>query len=140
MPNTNTNLTLTLTKMAKFLKIPLTGVANTPEQLVSIDQIVSVVPGAVAGPGNTPTTKTRIFLNAAAAFDTIEVTHTAALVAGDVLKAFNSALTANPGGVVSTLGSPVQTAQVPLAQSGGTGRQPITTAQVNVTYTAIAFS
>ena len=37
--------------MAKFLKIPLTGVANTPEQLVSIDQIVSVVPGNVAGPG-----------------------------------------------------------------------------------------
>jgi hypothetical protein len=126
--------------MAKFLKIPLTGVANTPEQLVSIDQIVSVVPGNVAGPGANPTTTTRIFLNAAAAFDTIEVTHTASLVAGDVLKAFNSALTANPGGVVSTLGSPVQTAQVPLAQSGGQGRQPITTAQVNVTYTAIAFS
>ena len=126
--------------MAKFLKIPLTGVANTPEQLVSIDQIVSVVPGDTAGPGTNPTTTTRIFLNAAAAFDTIQVTHTAALTAGDVLKAFNSALTANPGGVVSTLGSPVQTAQVPLAQSGGQGRQPITTAQVNVTYTAIAFS
>ena len=29
MPNTNTNLTLTLTKMAKFLKIPLTGVNVT---------------------------------------------------------------------------------------------------------------
>ena len=126
--------------MAKFLKIPLTGVANTPEQLVSIDQIVSVVPGDTAGPGTNPTTTTRIFLNAAAAFDTIQVTHTPALTAGDVLKAFNSALTANPGGVVSTLGSPVQTAQVPLAQSGGNGRQPIIAAQVNVTYTAIAFS
>ena len=126
--------------MAKFLKIPLTGVANTPEQLIAIDQVVSVIPGAVDGPGNTPTTKTRILLDAAAAYDVVEITHTAALVAGDVLKAFNSALTANPGGVVSTLGSPVQTAQVPLAQSGGQGRQPITTAQVNVTYTAIAFS
>jgi len=126
--------------MAKFLKIPLTGVANTPEQLIAIDQVVSVIPGDVAGPGANPTTKTRILLNAAAAFDVVEVTHTAALVAGDVLAAFNSALTANPGGVVSTLGSPVQTAQVPLAQSGGQGRQPITTAQVNVTYTAIAFS
>tara|TARA_B100000768_G_scaffold34662_1_gene33264 strand:- start:3620 stop:3994 length:375 start_codon:yes stop_codon:yes gene_type:complete len=124
--------------MAKFLKIPLTGVANTPEQLVSIDQIVSVVPGDVAGPGANPTTTTRIFLNAAAAFDTIQVTHTAALTAGDVLKAFNSALTANPGGIVSTLGSPLNTAQIVApAQSG---RQLITTQAVHVNYTAIAFS
>ena len=128
--------------MAKFLKIPLTGVANTPEQLVSIDQIVSVVPGAVAGPGNTPTTKTRILLDAAAAYDVVEITHTAALVAGDVLAAFNAALTANPGGVVSTLGSPVATAQVPQQPSisGAQGRTVVTTAQVGVIYTAVAFS
>ena len=124
--------------MAKFLKIPLTGVANTPEQLVSIDQIVSVVPGDVAGPGANPTTTTRIFLNAAAAFDTIQVTHTAALTAGDVLKAFNSALTANPGGIVSTLGSPLNTAQIVAPASSG--RQLITTQAVHVNYTAIAFS
>jgi len=124
--------------MAKFLKIPLTGVANTPEQLVSIDQIVSVVPGDVAGPGANPTTTTRIFLNAAAAFDTIQVTHTAALTAGDVLKAFNSALTANPGGIVSTLGSPLNTAQI--VAPALSGRQLITTQAVHVNYTAIAFS
>jgi len=124
--------------MAKFLKIPLTGVANTPEQLVSIDQIVSVVPGDVAGPGNNPTTTTRIFLNAAAAFDTIQVTHGIALTAGDVLKAFNSALTANPGGVVSTLGAPLQTAQVVVPTTSG--RQLITVQPVHVAYTAIAFS
>ena len=124
--------------MAKFLKIPLTGVANTPEQLVSIDQIVSVVPGDVAGPGANPTTTTRIFLNAAAAFDTIQVTHGIALTAGDVLKAFNSALTANPGGVVSTLGAPLQTAQVVAPTTSG--RQLITVQPVHVAYTAIAFS
>jgi|TARA_R110000824_G_scaffold126699_1_gene286354 hypothetical protein len=124
--------------MAKFLKIPLTGVANTPEQLVSIDQIVSVVPGDVAGPGANPTTTTRIFLNAAAAFDTIQVTHTAALTAGDVLKAFNSALTANPGGIVSTLGAPLNTAQIVAPATSG--RQLITTQAVHVNYTAIAFS
>ncbi len=124
--------------MAKFLKIPLTGVANTPEQLVSIDQIVSVVPGDVAGPGANPTTTTRIFLNAAAAFDTIQVTHTAALTAGDVLKAFNSALTANPGGIVSTLGAPLNTAQIVAPATSG--RQLITTQAVHVDYTAIAFS
>jgi len=126
--------------MAKFLKIPLTGVANTPEQLISIDQVVSVVPGNAAGPGANPTTTTRILLNAAAAFDVVEITHTAALLAGDVLSAFNAALTANPGGITSTLGSPVQVAQVPLAQSGAQGRLVITTPQLNVTYTAIAFS
>jgi|TARA_R110000764_G_scaffold21809_3_gene54789 hypothetical protein len=133
--------------MAKFLKIPLTGVANTPEQLISIDQVVSVIPGDAAGPGANPTTTTRILLNAAAAFDVVQITHTAALVAGDVLAAFNSALTANPGGVVSTLGSPVNTAQIPLAQGAApaTGRGPqgqaaITQPAVYVTYTAIAFS
>ena len=128
--------------MAKFLKIPLTGVANTPEQLISIDQIVSVVPGDTAGPGTNPTTTTRIFLNAAAAFDTIQVTHTAALVAGDVLAAFNAALTANPGGVVSTLGSPIATAQVPQQPSigGAQGRTVVTAQAVFVTYTAVAFS
>ena len=128
--------------MAKFLKIPLTGVANTPEQLIAIDQVVSVVPGDVAGPGANPTTTTRIFLNAAAAFDTIQITHTAALVAGDVLAAFNAALTANPGGITSTLGSPVATAQVPQQPSisGAQGRTVVTTAQVDVIYTAVAFS
>ena len=128
--------------MAKFLKIPLTGVANTPEQLISIDQIVSVVPGDTAGPGGNPTTTTRIFLNAAAAFDTIQVTHTAALVAGDVLAAFNAALTANPGGVVSTLGSPVATAQVPQQPSisGAQGRTVVTAQAVFVTYTQNAWT
>ena len=128
--------------MAKFLKIPLTGVANTPEQLISIDQIVSVVPGDTAGPGGNPTTTTRIFLNAAAAFDTIQITHTAALTAGDVLAAFNAALTANPGGVVSTLGSPIATAQVPQQPSigGAQGRTVVTAQAVFVGYTAIAFS
>jgi hypothetical protein len=128
--------------MAKFLKIPLTGVANTPEQLISIDQIVSVVPGDTAGPGGNPTTTTRIFLNAAAAFDTVQITHTAALTAGDVLAAFNAALTANPGGVVSTLGSPIATAQVPQQPSigGAQGRTVVTAQSVFVTYTAVAFS
>ncbi len=128
--------------MAKFLKIPLTGVANTPEQLIAIDQVVSVIPGDVAGPGANPTTKTRILLDAAAAYDVVEITHTAALVAGDVLAAFNAALTANPGGVVSTLGSPVATAQVPQQPSisGAQGRTVVTTAQVDVIYTAVAFS
>ena len=105
--------------MAKFLKIPLTGVANTPEQLIAIDQVVSVIPGDVAGPGANPTTKTRILLNA-----------------------INAALTANPGGVVSTVGSPVSVAQVPQQPSisGAQGRTVVTTAQVDVTYTSALYT
>mgnify|MGYP003148949426 CR=1 FL=1 len=57
-----------------------------------------------------------------------------------VLDAIASALTANPGGVVSTVGSPVSVAQVPLAQGGAQGRLAITTAQVNVTYTSAAYT
>ena len=63
----------------------------------------------------------------------------APLVANDVLNAIQAAITANPGGVVSTVGSPVSVAQVPLAQTGS-GRQVITTAQVNATYTSAAFT
>ena len=55
-------------------------------------------------------------------------------------KVFNDAITANPGGVVSTVVPPLTTAQVPLAQSGLQGRQPITIAQVNVTYTSAAYT
>ena len=128
--------------MAKFIKVPLTGVAGQPEILVDSSSIVSVIPGDVAGPGANPTTKTRILLDAAAAYDVVEITHTAALVAGDVLAAFNDALTANPGGVVSTVGSPVSVAQVPQQPSisGVQGRTPITTAQVDVTYTSAAYT
>mgnify|MGYP003637831310 CR=1 FL=1 len=58
------------------------------------------------------------------------------------LAAFNAALTANPGGVVSTLGSPIATAQVPQQPSigGAQGRTVVTAQAVFVTYTAVAFS
>ena len=39
--------------MAKFIKVPLTGVAGQPEILVDSSSIVSVIAGDVAGPGNT---------------------------------------------------------------------------------------
>ena len=56
--------------------------------------------------------------------------------------AFNKAIAANPGGVVSTVGSPVSVAQVPQQPSisGVQGRTPITTAQVDVTYTSAAYT
>jgi len=128
--------------MAKFLKIPLTGVANTPEILVDMDRIMAVRPGEDGNPATNPTTETTILFGSGnAGFNTLQITHTPALVGGpSVLESFNAAIAANPGGVVSTLGSPVATAQVPAAQSGAQGRTVVTTPATYVTYTAFLFA
>ena len=121
--------------MAKYIKFDLTtpGGATGDQLLINIDQITSIATAS--------TTTTDIFFdNIVTAIKKWTVTHLAPLVANDVLNAIQAAMTANPGGVVSTVGSPVSVAQVPLAQSGAQGRQPITTAQVNVTYTSAAFT
>jgi len=128
--------------MAQFLKIPLTGVANTPYQLVSIANIVTAVAGDNAGANLTTTVTLRC--NAAAAFDSITITASdAAATAGDLLKAFNDAIIANPGGFVSTVVPPLTTAQVPAAGGGGAdgkgqgGRTVITTPAAFATFTGV---
>ena len=121
--------------MAKYIKFDLTtpGGATGDQLLINIDQITSIATAS--------TTTTDIFFdNIVTATKKWRVTHLAPLVANDVLNAIQAAMTANPGGVVSTVGSPVSVAQVPLAQSGAQGRQPITTAQVNATYTSAALT
>ena len=121
--------------MAKYIKFDLTTPegATGDQLLINIDQITRIATAS--------TTTTDIFFdNIVTATKKWRVTHLAPLVANDVLNAIQAAMTANPGGVVSTVGSPVSVAQVPLAQSGAQGRQPITTAQVNVTYTSAAFT
>ena len=123
--------------MAKFIKIPLTGVTGQPEILVDSSSIVSVIAGAVAGPGNTPALKTRILTNSGVTgYQTLELTHTAALAPATIVGAINAAIKANPGGIISTVGSPVNTAQAPAAQSGQQGRIVVTAQAVQVTYTA----
>ena len=120
--------------MAKYIKFNLTTPGGTTgsELLINIDQITRI--------STASTTTTDIFFdNIVTATKKWTVTHLVPLVANDVLNAIQSAMTANPGGVVSTVGSPVSVAQVPLAQSGAQGRQPITTAQVNVTYTSATY-
>ena len=120
--------------MAKYIKFDLTapGGATGDQLLINIDQITRIA--------TTSTTTTDIFFdNVLTATKKWTVTHILPLAANDVLNAINSAITANPGGVVSTVGGPVSVAQVPLAQSGAQGRQPITTPQVNVTYTSAVF-
>ena len=121
--------------MAKYIKFDLTtpGGATGDQLLINIDQITSIATAS--------TTTTDIFFdNIVTATKKWTVTHLAPLAANDVLNAIQAAMTANPGGVVSTVGSPVSVAQVPLAQSGAQGRQPITTAQVNATYTSAALT
>ena len=122
--------------MAKFLKVPLSGVANTPYQLVGIDSVVTIEPGDAAGANLT--TAVTIQTGRAAGAATITFTaDAAAATAGDLLKAFNDALVANPGGIVSTVTGPVTVAQV---LDSTDGRQLITTAQVNALFTGVAIA
>ena len=114
--------------MAKFLKVVSTDATN-PEVLIGIDQITHVKRDAT-----NPDSEIEIVYGAA----TCTITFTGgAGVAVDVLKAFNSALTANPGGIVSTVTGPVTVAQV---LDSTDGRQLITTAQVNALFTGVAIA
>ena len=127
--------------MAKFIKVPLTGVTGQPEILVDSSSIVSVIAGDVAGPGNVPATKTRILTNSGiTGFQTLELTHTAALAPATIVGAINDAIKANPGGIISTVGSPVSVAQNPVAQSGAQGRTVVVTPAVQVSYSAANWS
>ena len=121
--------------MAKFIKLDLTapGAATGNELLIPLDGIVRVRTNS--------TTTTEIYLNTANAASTKwTITHTAPLVANAVLDAIQNAMKANPGGVVSTVVGPVNTAQAPLAQSGKQGKILNTQPQVNVTFTSASFT
>ena len=128
--------------MARFIKFPLTAAtgATGSDLLINIDDIAYTT--------SPSTTSTAIFLkNSQNTTRKWLVTHSQPLVANAVLTAISKAIAANPGGYVSTVGSPVSTAQVPAAQGpGGSdgkgpgGRTVITTAQENVTYTSAAFT
>ena len=116
--------------MAKFLKI-VSSDATNPEVLIGIDQITHIKRDVT-----NPDSEIEIVYGAA----TCTITFTGgAGVAVDVLKAFNSALTANPGGIVSTVGSPLVSAQTFV---GGAidGRMLIDNAAVYVTYTDVVFA
>ena len=122
--------------MAKFLKVSLSGVANTPYQLVGIDSVVTIEPGDALGANLTTAVTIQTGKPAGAATITFTA-DAAAATAGDLLKAFNDALVANPGGIVSTVTGPVTVAQV---LDSTDGRQLITTAQVNALFTGVAIA
>ena len=122
--------------MAKYIKFNLTApvAAQTgSELLIEVADVLRYITSSA--------TTTTVFLkNPLNATRSWVITHANTGIApSGVLDAIASALTANPGGVVSTVGSPVSVAQIPLAQSGAQGRQPITTPQVNVTYTSASY-
>jgi len=123
--------------MAKYIKFNLTApvAAQTgSELLIEVSDVLRYI--------TVNATSTDVFLkNPLNATRKWTITHANTGIApSGVLDAIASALTANPGGVVSTVGSPVSVAQVPLAQGGAQGRQAITTAQVNVTYTSAVYT
>ena len=131
--------------MANFIKVKLSTaagapLANQPEIVVDASSIITVIAGNAAGPGANPTTTTRILVNGGIAnFQVLELTHTAALATGaSIVEVINNALKANPGGIISTVSAPVNTAQV--VTPANSGRQLITTAQVQVLFTAVAWS
>ena len=110
--------------MAQFLKV-VCSTAGQEQTLIPIDQIQSVVEGTI-GAANTPVV---ISLRPSGAQATAVYTITGPNSAdgvGAFAKVVNDAIIANPGGVVSTIGYPLTTAQVPAAQTGLQGRQPIT--------------
>ena len=120
--------------MAKFLKI-VSSDATNPETMIGIDQVTTVAAGDAAGANDT--VNVTVFYSGGSctvAFAGGEAN------AGDVLKAFNAALTANPGGLVSTVGRPILTQQAPLAQSGQQGRIVITAQPTFVAYTGITIA
>jgi len=122
--------------MAKYIKFDLTAPDATEtgsELLIEVADVLRYITSSA--------TTTTVFLkNPLNATRSWVITHADTGIApSGVLDAIASALTANPGGVVSTVGSPVSIAQAPLAQSGLQGRQPITIAQVNITYTSATY-
>ena len=88
--------------MAKYIKFNLTTPgAGGDELLIEVADVLRIATAS--------TTTTDVFLkNPLNATRKWTITHLAPLAVNDVLNAINAALTANPGGVVSTVGSPVQ--------------------------------
>ena len=131
--------------MANFLKVNAgaagTGVTQTLIPIENIGAIASVVNAAnvttiVIQMANFQTVGTYVITVPGVAAG-------AAAIASrekDATDALNAALTANPGGVVSTLGAVPALLQVPAAQSGQEGRIPITQAASFAQYSTCIYT
>ena len=118
--------------MAQFLKVPTTSVAGVVgETIIPISHIGGIT-ATSAGAGaaalttviiTTDTSATSLYTVILAA--PVVAPATAATRIADAIASFNAAMTANPGGVVSTVVPPLTTAQNPVGQSVAQGRVPI---------------
>tara|TARA_R110000824_G_scaffold144476_2_gene312401 strand:- start:1051 stop:1449 length:399 start_codon:yes stop_codon:yes gene_type:complete len=131
--------------MANFLKVNAGPVAGDGiETLIPIGNI-----GAIASVANAAGVTTIVIQMAnfqTAGTYTITVpgvvagTATAASREKDATDALNAALTANPGGVVSTLGAVPALLQTPAAQSGAQGRIAIAQAATFAQYSTCTYA
>ena len=128
--------------MARFIKVK-TLAATAPEVLIPIDQIGGMV--AVNAGGVTTLTISMITSKVAGVASGVYVVTLAAPAAttrvGDMYAAFNAALTANPGGVVSTVMPPLTTAQITIpAGPGAQGRVVVTAPALYTQFTDCVFA
>ena len=111
--------------MAQFLKFDLTGAQE--EALIPVAEIANV---------ETLTTETTQIDLTNGLFKYV-ITHEIPLEANGIVKAIYAAMTANPGGIKSTVGIPTKTAQELDSQDG---KQLITIERTGATYTSSAYS
>jgi len=133
--------------MAQYLKVNAGPVAGDGiETLIAIDKISGIA--SVINAANVTTIIIRTDSTATSLY-TIAVpgvtgaasqNTTSATREKDATDALNDALTANPGGVVSTLGAVPALFQTPAAQSGQSGKILITQAATFAQYTTCIYT
>jgi len=127
--------------MAKFIKFNINtsiiGGNASPITLIPTEHIVGVTEAA-----NGPEWNTVITLNSGNTWTIVSDPPLAVSSGGSgtITEAVYDAMTANPGGIVSTVGSPILLAQAPAAQSGEQGRVVITQKQTQVQYISATFA
>ena len=134
--------------MAKYLKVNAGPVAGDGiETLIAIDQIAGIT--SVTNAANVTTITIQMANPKATGTYVIAVpgvtgaasqNTTSATREKDATDAINDALTANPGGVVSTLGAVPALFQTPAAQSGQSGKILITQAATFAQYTTCIYT
>jgi len=117
--------------MAQFLKVEA---VSQPQSLIPIDQISGVTCTSNAG-------------NSTLVIELQNVSKKWTVIVADpaggvnaMIEAFNKAIVANPGGVISTVVPPLTTAQVPAAQSGQSGKILITQQAVYTKFASCVFA
>jgi len=118
--------------MAQFLKVETTDAPGF--SLIPISEI-----GGMTAAANGANTDLTITAKNGTNTYTVVIAGDATL-ADEMLLAFNKAIIANPGGVVSTVVPPLKTAQAPAAQSGEQGRILITQQAVYAQFKSVTFA